>query len=194
MLDLSTGKIPHEAEQPTHVLHLMSPCATAQSRSYWAHLLQLLKPTHQKACARQQDFSAVQSRRRVQLLATPWTAARQASLSIQPPHPLSSPSPPALNLSQYQGLFQWVSSSRQVTKVLGLQHQSFQWISGVEHSRCSVHPLNKLILWENDLWVAEVLTYVWTLVVQMLPLPKIQVVSQIQTIIMSNLSLNVSSF
>ena len=27
---------------------------------------------------------------------------------IQPSHPLSSPSPPALNLSQHQGLFQWV--------------------------------------------------------------------------------------
>ena len=49
--------------------------------------------------------------------------------AIQPFHPLSSPSPPALNLSQYQGLFQWVSSSYQVAKVLELQlqHQSFRW-------------------------------------------------------------------
>ena len=41
------------------------------------------------------------------------------------------PSPPALNLSQHQGLFKWVSSSHQVAKVLEfqLQHQSFQWIS-----------------------------------------------------------------
>ena len=38
--------------------------------------------------------------------------------AIQPSHPLSSPSPPALNLSQHQGLFQWVSSLHQVTKVL----------------------------------------------------------------------------
>ena len=47
---------------------------------------------------------------------------------IQPSHPLPSPSPPALNLSQYQSLFQWVSSSHQVAKVLEfqLQHQSFQ--------------------------------------------------------------------
>ena len=47
----------------------------------------------------------------------------------QPSHPLSSPSPPAFNLSQHQGLFQWVSSSHQVAKVLELQlqHQSFQW-------------------------------------------------------------------
>ena len=43
---------------------------------------------------------------------------------------LSSPSPPALKLSQHQGHFQWVSSSHQVSKVLELQlqHQSFQWI------------------------------------------------------------------
>ena len=49
--------------------------------------------------------------------------------AIQPPHPLSSPSPPALNLSQHQGLFKWVSSSHQAAKVLEfqLQHQSFQW-------------------------------------------------------------------
>ena len=47
--------------------------------------------------------------------------------AIQPSHPLSSPSPPAFNLSQHQGLFQWVSSSHQVAKVLEfqLQHQSF---------------------------------------------------------------------
>ena len=50
--------------------------------------------------------------------------------AIQPSHPLSSPSPPALNLSQHQGLFQWISSSHQVAKVLEfqLQYQSFQWI------------------------------------------------------------------
>ena len=36
--------------------------------------------------------------------------------AILPSHPLSSPSPLALNLSQYQGLFQWVSSSHQVAK------------------------------------------------------------------------------
>ena len=48
--------------------------------------------------------------------------------AIQPSHPLSSPSPSALNLSQHQGLFKRVSSSHQVAKVLEfqLQHQSFQ--------------------------------------------------------------------
>ena len=50
--------------------------------------------------------------------------------AIQPSHPLSSPSLPAFNLSQHQGLFQWVCSLYQVAKVLELQrqHQSFQWI------------------------------------------------------------------
>ena len=50
--------------------------------------------------------------------------------AIQPSHPLSSPSPPAFNLSQHQGLFKWVSSSHQVAEILEfhLQHQSFQWI------------------------------------------------------------------
>ena len=50
--------------------------------------------------------------------------------AIQPSHPLSTPYSPTFSLSQHQGLFQWVSSSHQVAKVLEfqLQHQSFQWI------------------------------------------------------------------
>ena len=90
---------------------------------------------------------SVQLLSRVRLFVTPWTAALQASLSItisqrllklvhwvsdaiQPSHLLSSPSPHAFNLSQHQGLFQWVSSSHQVAKVSEsqLQHQSFQWM------------------------------------------------------------------
>jgi len=89
--------------------------------------------------------SSVQSLSHVQLFATPWTAAWQASLSftnsqnllthvhwisdaIQQSHPLLSPSNPGLNLSQNQGLFQWVCSVHQVAKVQELQllHQSFQ--------------------------------------------------------------------
>ena len=43
-------------------------------------------------------------------------------------HSLLPPSAFAFNLSQHQGIFQWVSSSHQVAKVLELKHQSFQWI------------------------------------------------------------------
>ena len=49
--------------------------------------------------------------------------------AIQPSHPLLSPSLPALNPSQHQGLFQWINSLYEEAKVLEfqLQHQSFQW-------------------------------------------------------------------
>ena len=89
----------------------------------------------------------VQLLSRVWLFVTPWTTARQVPLSstfsefaqthvlwvgyaIQPSHPLSPSSLPVFSLSQHQGLFQWVSCSYLVAKVLPLQlqHQSFQWI------------------------------------------------------------------
>ena len=62
------------------------------------------------------------------------THVHWASEAIQPPHPLSSPFPPALNLSHCQGLFQWLGSSHQVAKVveLELQLQSFPWIFKVD--------------------------------------------------------------
>ena len=61
------------------------------------------------------------------------THVHWVSDAIQLSHPLSSPSPLALNLSQHQGLFRWVRSSHQVAKVLKfqLQHQSFQWTPGL---------------------------------------------------------------
>ena len=64
-----------------------------------------------------------------QLLELAQTHIHQVSDTIQPSHPQSSPSP-AVNLSQHQGLFQWVSSLYRVAKILELQlhHQSFQWI------------------------------------------------------------------
>ena len=88
----------------------------------------------------------------VWFFATPWTAACHASFpvlhyfqefaqihvhwvgdAIQPFHPLLPPSPFVFNLSQDQGLFQWVVSSHLVAKVLvlQLQHQSFQKHSGL---------------------------------------------------------------
>ena len=65
-----------------------------------------------------------------QLLESAQTYVHWVGDAIQPSHPLLSPFPPALNLSQHQGLFKWVSSSQQVAKVLEsqFQHQSFQWI------------------------------------------------------------------
>ena len=56
-----------------------------------------------------------------QLLESTQTHVHWVGDAIQPSHPLSSPSPPALNLSQHQGLFKWVSSSHQMAKVLEFQ-------------------------------------------------------------------------
>ena len=63
-----------------------------------------------------------------QLLELTQSHVHRVSDAIQPSHLLLSPSL-ALNLSQHQGLFQWVSSSDQVAKVseFQVQHQSFQW-------------------------------------------------------------------
>ena len=62
------------------------------------------------------------------------THVHWVSDASQPAHPLSSPSPPTLNLSQHQGLFKWVSSSHEVAKVLEfqLQHQSFQQTPSID--------------------------------------------------------------
>ena len=95
------------------------------------------------------QFSSVQSLSHVQLFAnskcmnssTPGlsvhhqlpeftqTHVHRVGDTIQSSHPLSSPSPPAHNPSQHQGLFQWINSLHQVAKILEfqLQHQSFQW-------------------------------------------------------------------
>ena len=79
---------------------------------------------------------------------TPWTAAHQVSLSFtfsqthvhwvgdatQPSHPLLPSSPPALNLSQHQGLFLWVNSASggQNIGALASASDSFQWLFSVD--------------------------------------------------------------
>ena len=68
-----------------------------------------------------------------QLLEFTQAHVHRVSDAIYPSHPLSSPSLPTFNLSQHQGLYQWVSSAHQVAKVLEhqLQHQSFNEYSGL---------------------------------------------------------------
>ena len=137
----------------------------------------------------------VQLLSRVQLFAAPWTAARQTSLSftvscllefaqthvhwvgdaIQPYHPLPPPSPPAFNLSQHQGHFQWVGSSHQVAKVLsfsfstspsndysGLISFRIDWfdllaVQGTLRSLLQDQNLKASILWRSAFFVAQLL-------------------------------------
>ena len=93
--------------------------------------------------------------------------------AIQPSHPLSSPSPPAFNLSQQQGLFKWVSSSHQVARVLEfqLQHQSFQWtprtdllrmdwldllaVQGTLKSLLQHHSSEASVLWHSAFFIVQ---------------------------------------
>ena len=97
-------------------------------------------------CLRKPQFSSVAKSRRAlcnpmdgsmlgfpvhhQCLELTQTHVHGVGDAIQPSHPLSSSSPPTFNLSQHQGLFQWVNSLHQVVKGLEfqLQYQSFQWI------------------------------------------------------------------
>ena len=57
----------------------------------------------------------------------------RVSNAIQPSHPLSSPSPPGFKLAQHQGLFQWVSSSNQVAKVLELKLSASVLPMNIQH-------------------------------------------------------------
>ena len=92
---------------------------------------------------------------------------------IQPSCPLLFPSPPGFYLALPQGLFQWVSSSQQVAKVLEyqLQHQScpwilrtdFLWIDWLDHlavqgtlkSLLQHHSVKKLILWNSAFFISN---------------------------------------
>ena len=86
--------------------------------------------------------------------------------AIQPSYPLSSPSPPALNLSQHQGLFKWVNPSHQVAKVLEFQpqHQSFQWtprtdllaVQGTLKSLLQHHSSKASILWRSAFFIVQI--------------------------------------
>ena len=103
------------------------------------------------------------------------THVNRAGDAIQPSHPLSTPSPPAFNLSQYQGLFQWVGSSHQVAKSIEVSasDQSFQWIfrlisfridwldllavQGTLKSLLQHHSSKASILWHSDFFIVQCL-------------------------------------
>ena len=93
--------------------------------------------------------------------------------AIQPPHPLLSPSSPALNLSKHQGIFQWVISLHQMTKVLsfslnispsndysGLIPFGMDWldllvIQGTLKSLPQQHSSKASILWHSAFFIVQ---------------------------------------
>ena len=101
------------------------------------------------------------------------THVHQVGDAIQPSHPLSTPSPPAFNLSQHQGLFQWVSSSRQVAKYWsfsfsispsnyysGLISLRMDWsdlfaVQGTLKSLLQHHSSKASILWHSAFFIVQ---------------------------------------
>jgi len=108
-----------------------------------------------------------------QLLELTQTHVHWVGDAIQPSHPLLSPSLPTFNLSQHQGLFQWVSSSHQVAKVLEFSFSispsneysgliSFRMdrlnLLAVQRTHKSLlqhHSSKALILWHSDFFTVQ---------------------------------------
>ena len=104
-----------------------------------------------------------------QLPELPQTHVCQVSDAIQPSHPLSSPSPPAFNLPQHQGLFQSVTSLHQVAKVLELQPSNefsglisfrIDWfdllaVQGTLKSLLQHHSSKTSILWHSAFFMVQ---------------------------------------
>ena len=87
-----------------------------------------------------------------QLLGFTQTHVHRVSDAIQPSHPLSSPSPPAHNPSQHQGLFQWVNSLHEVAKVLEFQNiDKINIQSKVVNSEFMYGMLKSIPYWQSSL-------------------------------------------
>ena len=112
--------------------------AKKQTATLWEDLKREPPVQELQTVFRSSEFSSVQSLSCVQLFATPWIAAHQASLSITNSRSLLNSCPSSWwchpdisssvipfsscpNPSQNQGLFQWVNSSHEVAKVLAFQ-------------------------------------------------------------------------
>ena len=122
-----------------------------------------------------------------------------------------SPSSPALNLSQHQGLFQWVSSPPQVAKVLEfqLQHQSFQWtprtdlfrmdwlallaVQGTLKSLLQHHSSKASLLWHSAFFMVQ-LSHPYTTTGKTIALTKWTFVGKVLSLLFNMLSRLVRAF
>ena len=93
--------------------------------------------------------------------------------AIQPFHPLLFPSPPAFNLSQHQSLFQWVSSSHQVTKVNKKEHINeilpYYWGFPVSLRPTFVILELKFLVWKGPVFRPWVLVCVYVIILLYCP-------------------------
>ena len=104
-----------------------------------------------------------------ELLELAQTHVHQVSDSIQPSHPLLSPSLPTFNLSQHQGLFQWVSSLHQVAKVLEFQYFVFWMLSFKPVFSLSSFTFIKRLFSSSSLSVIKVVSFAYLRLLIFLP-------------------------
>ena len=141
-----------------------------------------------------------------QLLKFTQTHVHWVDDAIQPSHPLLSPSPPAFNLSQHQGLFKWVSSSHQVAKILDfqLQHQSrlisfrMDWldllvVQGTLKSLLQHHSSKASILWHSAFLIVQ-LSHPYMTTGKTIALTRWTIVDKVMSLLFNMLSRLVITF
>ena len=141
-----------------------------------------------------------------QLLKFTQTHVHWAGDAIQPSHLLFSPSPPAFNLSQHQGLFKWVSSSHQVAKILDfqLQHQSrlisfrMDWldllvVQGTLKSLLQHHSSKASILWHSAFLIVQ-LSHPYMTTGKTIALTRWTIVDKVMSLLFNMLSRLVVTF
>ena len=131
--------------------------------------------------------------------------------AIQASHPLSFPSPPTFSLSRHQGLFQWVSSSHQVAKVLefhfsisppneysGLISFRMDWldflaVQGTLKSLLQNHSSRASILWRLGFFIVQ-LAYPYMTTGKIIALTRWTFVGKVMSLLFNMLSRSVITF
>ena len=112
------GDLPDRGMEPASLLHWQAGSLHLEPPTWILSSVQSLSPVW---LCNPMDYSIAGFPVHHQLPEFTQTHVHWVGDTIQPSHPLSSPSPPAPNPSQHQGLFQWVNSSLEVAKVLEFQ-------------------------------------------------------------------------
>ena len=142
-----------------------------------------------------------------QLLEFTQTHVHWVGDAIQPSHPLSSPSPPAFNLSQHQGLFKWVSSSHQVAKVFNISPSNkysgpisfrMNWLNllavqGTLKTLLQHHSSKASILWHSTFFIVQLL-HPYMTTGKTIDLTRWTIVSKVMSLLLNMLSRWVITF
>ena len=117
---LPSGDLPNPGIEPRAPTLRTDPGKPPQNMERLMNFCVIIISSVQFSCSVASDSLRPHGLKHIRLpITNSWSLFKCMSIeSLMPPHPLSSTSPPAFNLSQQQGLFQWVSSSHQVAKVL----------------------------------------------------------------------------